>query len=50
MKHFKISALKIAVLHIFPAKNKFENQIHIETRQKKIFSDNFKLDIFENGM
>ena len=35
MKHFKISALKIAFLPIFPAKNKFENQIHMETRQKK---------------
>ena len=50
MKHFKISALKIAFLQIFPAKNKFENQIHMETRQKKIISDDFKLDIFENGM
>ena len=34
MKHFKISALKIAFLQIFPAQNKFENQIHFETRQK----------------
>lgn len=50
MKHFKISALKIAFLQIFPAKNKFENQIHIETRQKKIISDDLKPDIFENGM
>ena len=50
MKHCKISALKIAFLQIFSAKNKFENQIHIETRQKKIISDDFKLDIFENGM
>lgn len=50
MKHFKIGALKIAFLQIFPAKNKFENQIHIETRQKKIISDDFKLNIFENGV
>ena len=50
MKHCKIGALKIAFLQIFPAKNKFENQIHMETRQKKIISDDFKLDIFENGM
>lgn len=35
MKHFKIGALKIPFLQIFPAKNKFENQIDIETRQKK---------------
>lgn len=39
MKHCKIGALKIAFLQIFPAKNKFENQIHIETRQKKTISD-----------
>lgn len=43
MKHFKISAFKIAFLQFFHAKNKFGNQIQIET-------DDFKRDIYENGM
>ena len=37
MKHCKIGALKIAFLQIFPAKNKFGNQIQIETGQKRLF-------------
>ena len=37
MKHCKISAFKIAFLQIFPAKNKFGNQIQIETGQKRLF-------------
>lgn len=37
MKHFKISAFKIAFLQIFPAKNKFGNQIQIEIGQKRLF-------------
>ena len=46
MKHFKIGALKIPFLQIFPAKNKFENQIHIETRQKKDYFWLFQAEYF----
>lgn len=37
MKHFKISAFKIAFLQIFPTKNKFGNQIQTEPGQKILF-------------
>ena len=37
MKHFKISASKIAFLQFFHAKNKFGNQIQIKTGQKRLF-------------
>lgn len=37
MKQFKISAFKIAFLQFFHAKNKFGNQIQIETGQKRLF-------------
>ena len=50
MKHCKIGALKIAFLQFFLLKINLKIKSTLKLGKKKIISDDFKLNIFENGM